>query len=133
MSSPSSRSIDYLRDHGYIAQVVERMIPYTFHKLDLFHCIDIIAAKPGEGVVGVQATTTGNINARIKKAMAIPELKIWLMSGAQFWVHGWAKRGPAGKRKLWNLKAVQLTWVENEWWRTVCTHPKQGESHVERV
>lgn len=37
-----------------------------------------------------------------------PNLALWCGSGARFSVLGWSKKGKAGKRKLWNLKIVDL-------------------------
>jgi len=98
---------------GYTAEVVERWIPRTKTRRDLFGCIDIVAVHEYHGILGVQATTTGNMSARIKKSMAEPRLYAWLLAGGKFAVWGWAKRGPRGKRKLWTLSQKRITLVCN--------------------
>lgn len=99
--SPTARSLKQLRAEGFIAQVVEKTIPHCFIKKDLFGCIDIIACKPGVGTVGIQATSGSNHAARMTKALAIPELKIWCDCGNTFQVWSWSK--PKDSRK-WTLR-----------------------------
>lgn len=106
--SPSARSLKELRRLGYIAQSVEKRIPYKFITQDYIHCIDIIAFREGE-VIGVQATSGANVAARINKALDIPELVGWLKAGCAYEVWGWSKKGARGKRKLWELTRRPLT------------------------
>ncbi len=109
MSSPTKRSLDLLREQGYTAQVVEHWNPYSKTRLDLFGCIDIVAVKADAlGVLGVQATTTGNMAKRLAKATLDKRICVWLDANNRFEVWGWAKRGPRGKRKVWTLKVVPL-------------------------
>lgn len=96
-----------MRDAGYYCQVVERYNQYSRRRLDLFNFIDIVCVHPEKtGVVGIQVTTTGHLNERIKKAKDLPEYSAWISAGNTAAFHGWAKRGKAGKRKLWTLKEV---------------------------
>jgi hypothetical protein len=113
MSSPTSRTLEYLRDNGWDADVVERWIPRAFIRKDLFGIIDIVAMS-GAGILGVQATSTANVTARVKKAMAEPRLKKWLSSGGVFHVIGWAKRGRKGEVKRWKPKIVTFMLVGGE-------------------
>ena len=108
-ASPTQRTLDLLRKEGYMAEVVEKRIPHTFRARDLFNCIDIVAIKDGCPVLGIQATSRANQSARYKKSVAIPELVTWLSVGCVFEVWGWAKGGPAGKRKLWSVVRTQIT------------------------
>ena len=108
MTSPTQRSLAHLKACGYIAQVVERFNIYAKVRVDLFGFIDIVAVGEA-GIVGVQTTSTANMNARIQKILALPEAKIWIQSGGKVVVHGWALRGKAGKRKLWELKEKNIT------------------------
>ena len=101
-TSPTVRSLALLRKNGYTAQVVERYNPYAHVRIDLFGFIDIVAIKEGEdGVVGVQTTTASGFSARYKKILGIPAARIWLEAGNKILLHGWAKKGARGKRKLW--------------------------------
>ena len=93
MGSPTSRSLERLRKDGYVAQVVERWNPYARVRIDLFGFIDIIVMGKGlQGIIGIQATSVGNVSARIKKIYAIPEAKIWLECGNKIYVHGFGKK-----------------------------------------
>jgi hypothetical protein len=102
-ASPSQRTLALLRKEGFIAQVVEKKIPYSHISQDLFGCIDILAIKAGEPVLAIQATSRANQSARYKKAVAIPALRVWLQTGSRFQVWGWALTGPRGKRKHWTV------------------------------
>jgi hypothetical protein len=118
-ASPSQRTLERLRKDGYIAQVVEKRVPFRNITQDLFGCIDILAVKPGHPVLGVQATTVSNQSARYKKSIAIPELRVWLEAGCRFEVWGWAQSGKEGKRKLWtpsirNVRLVDLDFADKE-------------------
>lgn len=108
--TPTQLSIKKLKEDGFFCQVVERWNPFAHIRQDLFGAIDILGTGPGQaGCIGVQATTTGNINARFNKALALPAIRAFVTAGNKFVVWGWAKRGPRGKRKVWELKEVLLT------------------------
>lgn len=108
MTSPTARTLAECRKRGWEAGVVERWIHASKIRQDLFGVIDLIALDDKPGCLGIQATSTGNMVARINKAKAEPRLRTWLERGNRFVVWGWAKRGPAGKRKLWRLREVWL-------------------------
>jgi len=82
MSSPTSRSLAYLRDLGYQAKVVERWNPYAKIRQDLFG-VDILALKPGEPVLVIQATTGSNHAARRTKLDGEGFTALWEGAGAQ--------------------------------------------------
>lgn len=50
--SPTARTLKECRRRGWIAQVVERTVPHTFIKRDLFGVIDVIAVTPSKERVG---------------------------------------------------------------------------------
>jgi hypothetical protein len=103
-SSPTARTLARLRKEGWTASVVERFNPHAEVRQDLFGFIDVLAIRPGEPPLAVQATTGTNAAARLKKALALPALRTWLDAGSRLEAHGWSKKGPRGKRKLWTLK-----------------------------
>ena len=45
------------------------------------------------------------------KADLTPTLRTWLQANNRFEIHGWGKRGPRGKRKLWKptIQRFRLT------------------------
>lgn len=102
MTSPTQRTLAYLRGHGYVAQVVERWCPYSRRRHDLFGIGDVLALAPAEMLL-VQCTTASNAAARASKALAAPGLFRWLQAGGLFEVWSWAKRGPRGKAKRWSV------------------------------
>lgn len=110
MSSPTSRTLERLRKMGGTAQVVEKWIPQTRIRQDLFGVIDIVAVGLG-GILGVQATsgTGGNASARVNKSLSEPRLKLWLAAGGRFEVWAWAKLGPRGKMKRWKARRLEIT------------------------
>ena len=103
-TSPTARSLAFLRRAGFIACVVERWIPHAGVRSDAFTFGDVLAAHPGERVVLlVQATTIDHVAHRLAKAKSKPELAAWLRAGGAFEVHGWVCRG--GR---WQVKRVAV-------------------------
>jgi len=62
----TTRSVQYQKARGYHAKVVECVNPFTRARQDLFEA-DVLALKPGEPVLAVQATTGANHAARREK------------------------------------------------------------------
>lgn len=115
--SPTQRSLSELRKRGHtMIQIVEHWIPCSpagfkgpIIRKDLWGFIDILLIHEGR-TIGVQTTSGSNFSARRTKitqdhAKQLSQLK---EAGWEIWLHGWAKRGGAGKRKLWTLKEEQL-------------------------
>jgi len=82
--SPTARTLEELRKRGFHPEVVERFIPRTRIRKDLYGCIDIVAIM-GATTIGVQATDHTNHAHRMVKAMALPMLKEWLRGGTRGW------------------------------------------------
>jgi len=106
--SPTARSLELLREMGYQAQVVEYYNCFSKKRVDLYGCIDIIAAHPELGILGVQATTGDHHAERWKKAITCP-IRAWLAGGGHVQVWSWRKGGKQGKRKLWCVRVQQVT------------------------
>lgn len=99
--SPTQRSLKYLRDLGYVADVVERANKWI--KRDYIGIGDIIAFNDEE-VVMVQTTTADHLANRETKAQGIEDLPRWCSCPTRrFELHGWAFKGKAGKRKRWEV------------------------------
>jgi hypothetical protein len=108
-TSPAQRSLAQLRKQGYLAAVVERWNAFAGVRQDLFGFADILCVR-GSETLAVQTTTAKNVPARLKKLREIPAVGFWLLGGTRrLVVHGWAKRGPRGKRKRWELREVEIT------------------------
>lgn len=110
MTSPTQRSLKFLRDQGFPAQVVEKWNPYAKVRIDLFNFIDIVAVTP-KAIVGVQATTQQHAGQaeRLEKVRGSKVLTAWLEAGGRLAIHGWAKRGARGKRKTWTVLEREVT------------------------
>lgn len=88
--SPTQRSLKYLRENGFTAEVVERWNQWAKVRQDLFKCIDIVALGNGE-TLGVQTTSYSNMSARIKKIKDSEYFNELKKSGWKLVVHGWKK------------------------------------------
>lgn len=105
--SPTARSLARLRELGYRAQKVEQTIPKTFIKQDCFG-VDILALKPSEPVLVIQATTGSNHAARRTKLAADGFITLWKSAGASLEIWSWAKQEPRGEKKVWTLRREAL-------------------------
>ena len=107
-TSPTSRSLQLLRQRGYVAEKVEQRLTFRgYVTRDLFGCIDLLAVRPGE-IVGIQTTSRSNLASRRTKSLGCPGLVAFLQGGGRFVLHGWGKVGAAGKRKTWQCAEQEL-------------------------
>lgn len=99
-SSNTSRSLDLVRREGFIATVVEHWIPKIMKRRDLFGFGDILAVHHKlKRTLIIQTTSIENVGARLSKARKLPQLRVWLMAGNEFEVHGWTNHdAPQVKR-----------------------------------
>lgn len=109
-TTPTARALAHCKALGWIAGVVERWLPYTQRKVDLFGFADLVAIEPGVGIVLIQVTTGANAAARIAKIQTTCRVAAaaWLAAGGRIEVWGWGKRGPRGKVKRWTLRRIQV-------------------------
>lgn len=108
-TSPTQRSLAHLKKAGYTVAVVERWNAFTRTRQDLFQFADLLAFHVGVPVLLVQTTTAGNVSKRRKKILANATAKAWVQAGNEIALHGWALRGPRGKRKTWTVEPEWLT------------------------
>jgi len=107
MSSPTQRSLALLRKAGYTVAITEHWNPHARRRVDLYGFVDILAI--GERMLAVQTTSGDNVSHRIAKIVGLPAAREWLEAGHRIIVHGWAKRGAAGKIKRWTCREVEVT------------------------
>lgn len=102
-TSPTQRSLKWLRDNGYTPFIVEKWAFGRRH--DLFGFADILALREDE-VLAVQVTSRGNVGARVRKITSecCDALAVVRKAGIRIEVHGWGKL-KAG----WTLKQVDLS------------------------
>ncbi len=93
--SPTQRTLKYLREAGWKAEITERWNSFAGIRQDLFGIIDVIALKPGI-TLGVQCTSASNVSARIAKIAEHESTPFLREAGWRIEVHGWTKgkRGP---------------------------------------
>lgn len=111
MTSPTQRTLKFLRDAGAAAVVLERWNQYARIRQDIWGA-DILA-RQGQLLMAIQATSSTNHSARVEKARANPDTLNWLNCGVPYYVYSWGKKGARGKRKLWTLKITQLSLTES--------------------
>tara|TARA_R110000796_G_scaffold177608_1_gene294480 strand:+ start:204 stop:530 length:327 start_codon:yes stop_codon:yes gene_type:complete len=104
-TSPTQRTLKRLRESGEfpLVQIVERWNAFARVRQDLFGIIDLLAIDTKGNTVGIQVTTTGNMNARVKKiteSNAIPHLR---NANWTILVEGWAKVGNRWQNKIIDL------------------------------
>lgn len=108
--SPTARTLAELRKRGCICQTVERWNPGARRRVDLFGVIDIVALEPGrQGVLGIQACTTGDQSKRLAKILSEPRALAWIGAGNRLAIWGWSKKGARNKRKTWVLSETVIT------------------------
>ena len=110
MTSPTVLSLKTMRERGYKAFVVERYITPIRKRIDFGNYADIIAFRKSDkgSCTAIQTTTTSNILSRIHKCLNNDNAKEWVLGGHKLLIQGWSKKGPRGKRKIYQLKEVVL-------------------------
>lgn len=103
MASPTSRSLEVLREAGWLCEVVEKWNQWSKTRKDLYGFIDILAVKRGE-ILGVQATSDSNVSARVKKIAEHENVGQVRESGIRIEVWGW-KKGKYG----WQVRVVDVS------------------------
>lgn len=103
MTSPTQRSLKYLRDAGWLAWVVEKWIPQARKRSDLWGIADILAIR-GADILAVQTTSDSNVSARVKKIRDHENTPFVRKAGIAIHVHGWKK---AGTR--WSVRVVDVS------------------------
>ncbi len=108
--TPTQLSLKNLRERGYMAQVVEKWNSFAKRRQDVFGFGDILAVRQAlvkTPILLVQTTTQAHLTERLAKAEQLPGFSFWLLAGGEIEFHGWAKKGPRGKRKTWQVEIVR--------------------------
>lgn len=92
-TSPTQLTLKRLRESGEypLIQVVERWNAFSRTRIDLFNIFDILAIDNNGNTVGIQVTSKGNINARIRKIEESDALPHCRKANWTILVEGWAK------------------------------------------
>lgn len=102
-TSPTQRSLKYLRESGYTVAIVEYWNAFTKRRHDLFQFADLLAIRENE-VLLVQVTSGTNVSARIKKISENEHIGAVRKSGMRVEVHGWRKL-----KSGWEPRIVDLS------------------------
>ncbi len=102
-TSPTVLSIRHLKKLGFAVAIVEKFNSFIKIRQDCFGFIDLIAIRERQ-IIGVQTTTSDNMSARIAKIRELDTPALWLAAGGIIHIHGWAKKGARGKRKVFVLR-----------------------------
>ena len=86
--TPTQRTLAEMRSRGYACEVVERWNPFAKIRQDLFGFIDVLCLGDNE-VIGVQATSAGNVSARVRKIADHDNVAAVRKAGIRLLVHGW--------------------------------------------
>lgn len=103
MTSPTQRSLKYLRAEGFTAEVVEKYNSFAKIRIDLFGILDLVAIKDGV-TLGVQTTSYSNMSARRTKILESENYKKLKQANWKIHVHGWKKK----KNGRYELKQYEL-------------------------
>jgi len=89
-TSPTARSLKYLRELGYLAEVTEHWNAYAKLRKDLWGFCDVLALRDGE-ILAVQCTSRANVAHRAAKIADHPNVGQVRRAGVRIHVHGWAR------------------------------------------
>ncbi len=108
--TPTQRTLNEARKRGWQASVVEKWIPQTRRRVDVWGFGDVLAAGGGS-IYLIQATSGSNSSARYRKIVedCAEPAKAWLDSGGRILVWGWRKYKKPVDRKFWRAYEIEIT------------------------
>jgi hypothetical protein len=116
MSSPTSRSLEECRRRGWLAEVVEKWIPQTKQRKDLWGFVDLVAITPDGRTIGIQATSGANHAARVAKIQDSPKIDAVLNAGwiVEVWSYTKRKVKRGGTAVRWVLREERVTLADHK-------------------
>jgi len=106
--SPYSLSAALFRSRGYVVGKTEHWNAFARIRQDLFGIADMVAFCPRRRLtVMCQTTTRDHLAVHEEKVRASVPFWWWVRTDGIFTIHGWAKRGGTGRRKLWEVIEVE--------------------------
>jgi hypothetical protein len=115
VASPTSLTLKHVREIGYTAEVVEKIVPKTFIRRDLYGVGDILAVHPEKKRIAlIQAKSYTDLQKGVRKALEEERLKAFLDAGlcpcgrnlTSFHVISW---GQKAKGMKWTHRAAEVT------------------------
>ena len=118
MATPTRRTLNLFREHGFKIEVVERFIRGANVKKDLFGFIDMIAIS-GPRTVGIQATTMNHRADRLRKIQNSELALLWADSPTrELWLVTWGMRkgtdARGTQRNLWTHRIDEISVVNGK-------------------
>jgi len=90
MQQTERLSIEFLEGLGWYVRSTSWFDRALGYNRDLWNFADLMAWKNGATLI-VQATSVGNVSARVKKIKANDTAREWVAGGNHIEVHGWRK------------------------------------------
>ena len=103
MLSPTARTLQRLRDVGYLVAGTQHWNPHAKIRQDLFGIVDVLAVKPGQ-TLAVQATSSSNASKRQHKLQDHESLHPLLSAGWLVEVWGWRKNSS----NRWVVRRIRM-------------------------
>ena len=111
-TSPTQRTLAMLRRTCSHVAIVEKWIPQTCQRKDVWGFGDILALDGQPGSLLVQCTSGSNVSARVHKIAeeCAEAAGAWLLAGNRIQVIGFRKRKPRGQKVArWEPRIVHVT------------------------
>ena len=110
--SNTSRTLEYLRSQGRVADKVEQFNPYAGkfgQRKDCFGILDIIALGEGS-IIGIQSCGQA-FSEHNKKILEAEHSVLWIRNGGRLILIGWRKvsKKRGGKLKVWSPRIKEYT------------------------
>jgi len=91
MTSPTTRTLKYYRDQGFLCEVTEKWIPKANIRKDLWGFCDILCLR-GKEILAIQACHYSDISKRVHKIEESENLSAVRGAGIGIHVIGWSKK-----------------------------------------
>lgn len=101
--SPTQLTLEKLRKDGWTCEVTEHWNSFARLRKDLFGFVDVLAVGGGE-TLAVQATSYGNVSARIRKIAEHDNIGAVRKAGWRVEVWGWHK-----VNNRWTVRIVDVS------------------------
>ena len=120
MTSPTQRTLAWLREHKWVYSTCSGFNSFTKTRWDCWGFADYVALDPSGQIHWIQITSDAHHAERRRKIEKIESAKRLSRSSAvEVWT--WGLKGPQGTRKTWTLRVergIHLTtkgyWVWTE-------------------
>lgn len=104
--TPTARTLKYLRELGYCAEVVERWIPQARKRQDLFGFADLAAVHPAHpATLYVQCTSGSNHASRRTKLHALSTVELVKSAGNRVQIISWRR---SARSRKWEARIEEV-------------------------